>query len=241
MSSLAIVSSQRPAATLPPTQWAHDISNALTTLGLHLDTLARLSGPHGVKTVNAAQALIARSSAMCKEAGTTDHRTRRHPFDVALTVRHVVDLLAPLGPEEFKVRCPVGGPYFVLADQNEIFRVLFNLIHNAVVVARSSDKLRKIEISIERSDGLTVVRIADDGRGLPPHVATRLFRAPVGANAVHGHGLAIARELMERNGGTLTCETSGRGTTFRLELAAFSSLRIAEGPVTRSLGRRAGI
>jgi signal transduction histidine kinase len=31
---------------------------------------------------------------------------------------------------------------------------------------------------------------------------------------------AIARELMERNGGTLACETSRKGTIFCLELAA---------------------
>jgi hypothetical protein len=44
---------------------------------------------------------------------------------------------------------------------------------------------------------------------------------------------------MERNGGTLSCETSRKGTTFRLELAAITSIRVAEGPVTQLLGQRA--
>ena len=240
VTSLMLVSSRRPEASLPPTQWAHDVRNLLATIGLHLDMLARLSGPHGVKAANAAHALIAKVSGMCHEVGAAEDRSRRHPFDIALAVRHVVDLVAPLGPGGFAVNLANTGSHFVLADQNEVFRVLFNLMHNAVMVARATGTLRRIDIAIERVDETTVVKIADDGRGLPPHVAARLFRAPAEADAAHGHGLAIARELAERNGGTLSCETSRKGTTFRIELAAFTAIRVAEGPVTRSLGRRVG-
>jgi signal transduction histidine kinase len=241
MTNLTLVASRQ--ATLPPAQWAHDIRNLLATLGLHLDSLARLSGPHGAKAASAAHALIARAGAMCGEAvaaaGAADGRRRRNPFDIAATIRHVVDLVVPLGPEGFRIDVVSNGAQLVLGDQTELFRVLFNLLHNALVVARSSAKLRRIDISVERRGAVTAVSIADDGGGLPPRVAARLFRGPARAGALYGHGLAIARELMERNGGTLTCETSRKGTTFRLELAAFTTIRVTEGPVTRSLGQRA--
>jgi C4-dicarboxylate-specific signal transduction histidine kinase len=55
-------------------------------------------------------------------------------------------------------------------------------------VARSSAKLRRIDISVERAGEITMVRIAGDGGGLPPRVAVRLFRGPANAG-VHGHGL----------------------------------------------------
>jgi signal transduction histidine kinase len=239
MTNLALVSGRRPVTVPPPAQWAHDIRNLLATLGLHLDTLARLSGPHGAKAANAAHALISKVSGMCNEADTVDYRSRRHPFDIAVALRRVVDLVAPLGPEGFVVEMANTGSHFVLADHNEVFRVLFNLLHNAVTVARATGTLLRIGISIERAGEVAVVKISDDGGGLPPQVAARLFRAPAASAAGHGFGLAIARELMERNGGTLTCETSRKGTTFHLELAAFTSIRVAEGPVTRSLGRRA--
>jgi signal transduction histidine kinase len=174
---------------------------------------------------------------MCQAAG--EDRSRRHPFDVTVALRHVVDLVTPLGPDGFSVNLACSGSHFVVADHNDVFRVLFNLLHNAVSVARTDGSLRRIDISIERDGATTVVQIVDDGHGLPPRVVARLFRAPHAIDAVHGHGLAIARELAERNGGTLTCETSRRGTVFRLELAAFTSIGVAEGPVTRSLGRRA--
>jgi signal transduction histidine kinase len=241
MTNLTLVASRQ--ATLPPAQWAHDIRNLLATLGLHLDSLARLSGPQGAKAASAAHALIARAGGMCGEAvtaaGAADGRRRRHPFDITAIIRQVVDLVAPLGPEGFCINVASNGAHLVLGDQTELFRVVFNLMHNALVVARSSAKLRRIDISVERMGAVTAVRVADDGGGLPRRVAARLFRGPVRAGALHGHGLAIARELMERNGGTLTCETSRKGTIFRVELAAFTSIRVAEGAVTRSLGQRA--
>jgi signal transduction histidine kinase len=230
-------------AAKPRCRPPHDIRNLLATIGLHLDSLARLSGPQGAKAASAGHALIARAGEMCSRAvaaaGAADGRRRGHPFDITATIRQVADLVTPLGPEGFSINLASTGPHVVLGEHTELFRVLFNLLHNALVVARSGAKLRRIEIAVERAGAITAVRIADDGGGLPPRVAARLLRAPARAGAMHGHGLAIARELMERNGGTLACETSRKGTIFRLELAAFTSIRIVEGPVTRSLGQRA--
>jgi hypothetical protein len=48
MSHLALASPIVRTAPSPANQWAHDIRNTLTTLGLHLDTLERLAGPAGL-------------------------------------------------------------------------------------------------------------------------------------------------------------------------------------------------
>jgi signal transduction histidine kinase len=242
MADLTLAASRQIA--LPPHQWAHDIRNLLTTIGLHLDSLARLSGPHGAKAVSATHTLIARAAIMCGEAVTLAEgeagRARRHPFDITSTVRQVIDLLEPLGPEGFSIDLASEGCHLVLGNHTDVFRIVFNLVHNALSVARAGTRLRRVDISVESEGAITVVHIGDDGGGLPPQVLARLFRAPFEGGAAHGHGLAIARELTERNGGMLTCKSSRRGTAFRLELAACTSIRVAEGPVTRSLGRRAG-
>ena len=242
MTSLALVSDRQPAIAAPPVHWAHDVRNVLASVGLHQDTLARLSGPHGAKAAYAGHALISKVSALCNVAliGDPNGCSQRQPFEITAMIRHVVDLLAPAAPDGFRVNIVSDAPAYVLADQNEIFRVLFNLLHNALTVARAGPRLRRIDISVERVGRIVVLRIADNGGGLPRKVAERCFRRPA-AGAIHGFGLAIARELMERNGGTLSCETSAKGTTFRLELAGGFLNRAANGPVTHLLGRRAMI
>jgi signal transduction histidine kinase len=240
MADLTLVAS-RPSPTLSA-EWSHDIRNVLAIIGLHLDTLQRLSGPHGAKAVSAAHALVARAASMCTNSmavpGDGGGQPRRRPFDITATIRQVADLIAPLGPEGFRIDVSTDGPQLVLGHHADVFRVLFNLLHNALTAARSDAKLRRVEITVERAEAITMVRIADVGGGLPPRVAARLFRIPAKVGVAHGHGLAIARELMERNGGMLSCETSRKGTVFRLEFAAVAAIRM-EGPVTRSLGRRA--
>jgi signal transduction histidine kinase len=243
MADLTLAASRRIA--LPPAQWAHDIRNLLTTIGLHLDSLERLSGPQGTKAASATHTLIARAAVMCSEAVTVAEgeasRTRRRPFDIASTVRQVIDLLEPLGPEGFSIDLGSQGCQLVLGNHTDVFRIIYNLLHYALSVARSGTKLRRIDISIGSESAVTVVNIADDGGRLPAQALAGLFRAPTEADAAGDRGLAIARELTERNGGMLTCKTSRKGTVFRLELATCTSIRVAEGPVTRSLGRRAGV
>src|SRR5271165_4002637 len=101
MADLSLAASRQIA--LPPAQWAHDIRNLLTTIGLHLDSLARLSGPRGAKSADAMHALISRAAMMSSEAVTFSEgdtaRARRHPFDITGIIRQVIDLLEPLGPE----------------------------------------------------------------------------------------------------------------------------------------------
>src|SRR5262249_35807920 len=67
ITKLALISSHKPGPLLLPTQWSHDFRNLLATVGLHLDTLARLSGSHGAKTAGAAHSLVVKLSGMCAE------------------------------------------------------------------------------------------------------------------------------------------------------------------------------
>jgi signal transduction histidine kinase len=236
MTSLALVSYREPATDAPSAQWAQDVRNLLATIGLHLDILARFSGPNGAKSVNAAHSLVEMVGRMCCAA--SDNRHRRHPFDVAAIVRHVVDLVGPPGPDDCTANVECSGAHFVLADPNDVFRILFNLVHNPVKVARTDRALRRIDISIARVGKITEVKIADDGHGLSEQVVARLFRGAGEDGAAHGYGIAIARELAERSGAILTCGTSREGTICRLGLAALTSIGISEALVAPSLGRR---
>jgi signal transduction histidine kinase len=221
----------------------HDLRNLLATVGLHLETLQRLCGPSGTKAADAAQALLTRGATLCNRAldctANVDNRARRRGVDLVQIARYVADLLLPSAPKGFSLDiCPDAG-VSVFADPDELFRILFNLMSNTVAVAnRKASSLTSLALRVSREDSIVTVRLADDGPGLPAVVRRELFGAPRRRSSAsrHGYGLAIARELAERNGGTLTLVPSDNGTAFALKLPAFVSL-VPDRP--QDLGRRA--
>ena len=240
MSSLTLAANLAPP-NQPSAQWAHDIRNALATVGLHLETLERLSGARGREVADAAQAMMSRAAAMCNEAvaqAAQGVESRRHNFDVAKTIVQVANLLRPATPDGFEISVAGSGAFAVLANPQDVFRILFNLVNNAITVARQGNKMTKLTLLIERTGNKVEVRIADNGPGLPKSVRAKLFRTQVGHSPTGGHGLglAIARELAELNGGVLELAESARGTTFVLQLPAAAAIQA--GGAMRSLGKR---
>ncbi len=122
-----------------------------------------------------------------------------------------------------------------LCNAGDINQVLINLIVNAShaisdVVAHTEQRGR-IEIR-SRVDGDTaVVTIADTGGGIPEEIAVRVFdpfftTKEVGRGT--GQGLAIARTIIDRDGGELTFDSHpGQGTTFTIRLPLAHAPEIA--------------
>jgi signal transduction histidine kinase len=151
-------------------------------------------------------------------------RLRRQRVDLVQTACDAADLLASLAPEEFSFDIDHKASARVLADPSDVFRILFNLMHNAVTVAKRRQKcLKSLVVRTEFERSMTTMKLADDGPGLPLDVRAQLFGTQPRrlSSTRHGHGLAIAREFAERNGGLLTVETSHHGTTFILKLPSF--------------------
>src|SRR5262245_10937822 len=241
MAHLALVSSNGMVERTPAGHMAHDLRNLLATIGLHLETLQRLAGPHGSKAASSAQALIGKAATLCNTVLASDGdaagRPRRSGVDVSQVVREVVALLQPIAPKDFAVETDSTGSVIALADPHAVFRILFTLVSNAVTVARAG-KLTRLSISIGREAQSVVIRLADNGPGLPAAVRKHLFRPRPGSSD-HGHGLAIVRDLAERNGGTITLESTRKGAAFVLTLPALATMVAPESPLTRSLGQRA--
>ena len=244
MSQLTIVSTAPATGGLPGTQTAHDLRNLLATVALHLETLQRLSGPSGMKAADAAHALLTRGAAICNNAldrsANPDGRPRRRGVDLVAIARQVADLLGPAAPAGFTFDIAQNAAASALADPDEVFRILFNLMSNAVAVAKhKAGKLRTVTIDIGSEASMMTIRVADDGPGLPAGVRAGLFALRLRRSSAtrHGYGLAIARELAERNGGTLTLAPAAKGAAFVLTLPALRLVPTSAGP--GFLGRRA--
>ena len=243
MPHLAIVARNPAPVSHSAAQFAHDIRNAAATIGLHVETLQRLAGPGGAKAATAAEALLSKVASFCNSALHTavnsDALPRRTVFDVTSAVRQVITLLAPLMPEGCEMRFDTQQKSLLaLANQQDVFRIIYNIAHNGVAVARRTRRLSSIVFMLESDAGEIRLRVTDDGPGLPQKVKSKPFcRAGGRAGADHtGHGLQIARELAERNGGTLELEHTASGTSFSLVLASLTDVSEADKLGLRSLG-----
>src|SRR5262249_4400308 len=112
-----------------------------------------------------------------------------------------------------------------------LFRILFNLMSNAVAVAsRKPGSLNCVAIDVAAEPPMVMLRLADDGPGLPAAVRIGLFgtRSPRASVPRHGYRPLIARDLAERNAARLTLAPAAQGTTFVLRLPAFLSVLAPE-------------
>ena len=104
-------------------------------------------------------------------------------------------------------------------DPRQLRRVLQNLLGNAVKY-RGVAPLR-IEVSALRDSREWVVTVRDNGLGVDPDEATRIFamfsRANQQVDGV-GIGLAVCRRIVEAHGGRIWVESAGTGSAFRFTL-----------------------
>jgi signal transduction histidine kinase len=161
---------------------------------------------------------------------------RRTSFDIVDTVRQVIDTLHPITPAGLQIKLHPDYRHMVLGNPNDAFRIVFNLAHNVVALARLSSQITLLDFHLERVKGLTLLRITDNGPGIPAEVRLQLFRTASGRNAgaTSGHGLIIARDLAERNGAALKLVEVAAGTQFVLALSSLAAVD----STNRSLGHR---
>jgi signal transduction histidine kinase len=150
----------------------------------------------------------------------------RGGVDLFQVIINVADLVLTNAPKNFSLNICRESNALVLGNADDIYWILFILMRNAVKIAnRKSGAITFLALHISNGNSMVIIRLADDGPGLPDAVRADLFGAlgrPSTASRRHGYGLVVARELAERNGGSLTLARTDKGTTFALTLPVFT-------------------
>ncbi|MDO9021889.1 MAG: ATP-binding protein [Deltaproteobacteria bacterium] len=155
-------------------------------------------------------------------------RLRVKPQDVALWLRTLVAQVTPLTDRKrvvLRFQSNVEAAE-VWCDLDRLERVFVNLLSNA---AKHTPEGGRITVSLDDDDERVRVSVEDTGEGFPPELAERLFERffQVDSETAQnrytqggtGIGLALARELVELHGGTITARSApGRGATFTVTL-----------------------
>ncbi|WP_415853354.1 sensor histidine kinase [Sinomonas sp. G460-2] len=154
----------------------------------------------------------------------SDAAAIRLPLDFAQVVREAGDSSAPAAQRRgIDVSVREDGPLKILGDRTGLVRVLDNLISNAV---KYSGPGTEVVLSAARDGAWAVCTVEDHGIGIPPEdlekVFTRFGRSAtvLGAGIPGtGLGLSLAKEVVEKHGGTISCESEvGAGSTFTVRL-----------------------
>jgi signal transduction histidine kinase len=124
--------------------------------------------------------------------------------------------------ESTKVEINIDVPdAVILGAKTKLFRVLQNLIGNAVEAFGEKEGWIKVSGNIVHAENQVQIMIEDNAGGIPEQIRDRLFEPFVSYGKREGTGLgtAIARSIVEAHGGSLTFRTeTGRGTIFTMTL-----------------------
>ena len=120
--------------------------------------------------------------------------------------------------------------------RDQLVQVFLNLILNAVdATARGG----RIDLRAERGADAVAVTVHDDGPGIAPEHAPRLFQ-PYFTTKKYGTGLGlfVTRKLLADHGGDVEFTSApGQGTVFRVRLPAAAGAEPAEAPAALTVER----
>ncbi|HEV7440620.1 MAG TPA: PAS-domain containing protein [Methylobacterium sp.] len=137
---------------------------------------------------------------------------QREPVDVQATIeaaaRGIEDRLAESAVSlVLDVPTDIGS---VVADGKRVRQILFNLLSNAVGFSGAG---QRVTVQARRTATDLVLSVRDEGRGMPPEVAARVFDRFESHTLGTRHrgvglGLSIVRSFVELHGGRVSLETA---------------------------------
>jgi two-component system phosphate regulon sensor histidine kinase PhoR len=153
---------------------------------------------------------------------------KRKPFDLREALTEMVDQLAPLIEENHarvKVKSSSRDQWIITGDRFYWDQIFFNLIENAL--KQNPDTGLNIKVTFQEENGRILIRIEDDGIGIPskdlPLVFKRFYRVQKhhSQNEIKGTGLglSIVKRAIEAHNGNISVDSRpGVETVFTISI-----------------------
>ncbi len=212
---------------------SHDVTRPLQNLLFTIESLK--TGGHGQvddrasdalgRVENNVQSVIDLVSELMdfERSAETSLLLARTEFDLGELIDATVEQVQDLATTRSITLLNESDSIAVVADRARLTRVVLNLLLNAL---KFSPQKSEIRIHTEKRDNNAIVRISDQGHGIPPHLVNAIFNRyfqattqveddQAGRMKGAGLGLAICKVFVEAHDGTIGVQsTVGKGSTF---------------------------
>jgi len=204
----------------------HDLRNMLTSAQIASERLSSSSDPLVAKVLPRLERALGRAANLARNVLEYGKSEEPEPERRRLLLARVVAAAgedAGLSDKGVRLIAELPTRFVISADPDQLHRILVNLMRNArqAIESLNSGEAGQISIEADIQNGMSVIRIRDNGPGVPERLAGRLFEPFVSGSKSDGTGLGltISRELAANHGGDLRLvETGPEGSTFELRL-----------------------
>ena len=219
----------------------HDLKNMLTSAQLASERLAASKDPKVSQALPRLERALDRAVKLAADVLVYGKTQEAAPEAQSVRLGEALQEAAAearLADAGVRLVSRVPAAERVLADPDQLHRILVNLLRNARQAIEHQEGREgggRVEVSVEALSGASLIRIADNGPGVPERIRERLFQPFAGSGRPDstGLGLAIAKELAHGHGGDLALSVTGaQGTVFELRLPS------ADAPPSRARARR---
>ncbi len=208
---------------------AHALRNYLTVINFTVEMLTTHLKEHQSRELTVWLDNLQHTSDLMRE--TVNRLTRasisdgmkfhKDKIDISIGIQNATNYYQKIASQkkiEIICECNINLSY-VLTDRVAATVILDNILSNAI---KYSDYGKKIWLNVTEEDSFFVFSIRDEGPGLTKEEQTKLFQkgvplshVPTGGESSTGYGLAIAKELVNKLGGEIWCESeAGKGACF---------------------------
>jgi two-component system nitrogen regulation sensor histidine kinase NtrY len=212
-------------------QIAHEIKNPLTPMKLSVQHLLR-SWKDGEEkygeNINKVTATLIEQidnlSAIASEFSNFAKMPKAHNqrIDLVQKIKNTTGLFSNIRNIDIRTNFHNNKKVLVYADKEQLSRVFINLLKNAIQSV-PEDQKGIIEVELMTEGDSALVKIRDNGKGIPDELKDRLFMPNFTTKSSGmGLGLAIVKNIIESCNGRIDFETQqGKGTTFIIRLPVF--------------------
>ena len=206
---------------------SHELKTPITSIMGYADTL--LEGEYDKETQDKFLNVIATEARRMAKLVTdlltlsrydnNNKRTQKEAFDLGDLVKKCQDKLAiEIKKKNHTVNCFVTADVPpVYADKYDIERVILNILTNSIKYTKDGGEI-KIYVGFVYNDAY--IKVFDNGIGIPEEDLSRIFerfyrvdKARTREMGGTGLGLSIAKEILDKNGGSIDIKSVvGQGT-----------------------------